>query len=155
MRRLAYALAVMLVLVPAACGGSDDSSSAPLRSGVYEYELTSDYLRDNGISQRQSEQESGSHTVVLRPDGTFTDSWRTSVGNTGSCSGTFREGDDRLVTFRWKSGCFGDWQMKYAVDAERVSWSDQKALAPYASDEDQTVTEVFNSVPWRWTRAAS
>ena len=45
--------------------------------------------------------------------------------------------------------------MKYAVDAERVSWSDQKALAPYASDEDQTVTEVFNSVPWRWTRAAS
>jgi hypothetical protein len=148
MMRIAYVLAVLLALVPAACGGSDDSGAAPLRTGVYEYELTKAYLRDNGISERQAEQESGQHTVTLRADGTFTDSWRTADGLTGACSGTFGERDGRLVTFKWTSGCFGDWEMKYAVDADRVTWSDQKALAPYATDEDQTVTEVFNSVPW-------
>ena len=107
-----------------------------------------------GRSRASSSPTRSSSTITEQATGQPA-SWRTSVGTTGSCSGTFREGDDRLVTFRWKSGCFGDWQMKYAVDAERVSWSDQKALAPYATDEDQNVTEVFNSVPWRWTRAAS
>jgi hypothetical protein len=155
MRRIAAVLAGLVVLVPAACGGSDDSSGAPLRAGVYEYELTKDYLRDHGISQRQVEQESGKHKVVLRPDGTFTDSWRTAEGLTGACSGTFSEGDGRLVTFKWTSGCFGDWEMKYAVEADRVSWSDQKALPPYDADEDQNVTEVFTGVPWTRTGSES
>jgi len=155
MRRTASVLAGFLMLVAAACGGSDDSSGAPLRTGVYRYELTKDYLSDNGISRQQAEQESGRHEVVLRPDGTFTDSWRTAEGRTGACSGTFSEGHGRTVTFKWTSGCFGDWTMKYAVEADHVTWSDQKALAPYATDEDQTVTEVFNSVPWTRTGDAS
>ena len=156
MRRLACLLGVLgLTLAPAACGGSDGPSGEPLRAGVYEYELTKDYLRGNGISRHQTEQESGRHTVILRGDGTFTDSWRTADGLTGACSGRFSEADDRVVTFTWTSGCFGDWEMRYAVEAGRVSWSDQKALPPYDSDEDQTVTEVFNGVPWRRTGDAS
>ncbi len=91
----------------------------------------------------------------MRPDGTFTDSWRTAEGLTGACSGTFSEGDGRLVTFKWTSGCFGDWEMKYAVEADRVSWSDQKALPPYDADEDQNVTEVFTGVPWTRTGSES
>ena len=38
--------------------------------------------------------------------------------------------------------------MTYAVDGDTVTWSDHEALPPAASDEDQKVTEVFNSVPW-------
>ena len=68
-------------------------------------------------------------------------------GSTGSCSGTYEEGDESRVTFKWSTGCFGDWAMTYTVDGDTVTWSDHEALRA-ASDEDQKVTEVFNSVPW-------
>ena len=48
-----------------------------------------------------------------------------------------------------KRGCFGDWKMKPAVDGDTITWSDVEALAPHATDEDQQVTEVFNSVAWK------
>jgi hypothetical protein len=133
----------------AGCGGSDDSaSSAPLQPGIYEYELTEQYLLDNGISQFQAEQESGMHKATLGADGSFVDSWRTAANRIGSCRGTYEEGDDSRVAFKWTSGCFGDWEMTYSVDGEVVTWSDQEALPPYDTDEDQKVNEVFNSVPW-------
>ena len=143
---------VCLALVVAAlagCGGSDDSSSTePLRAGVYEYELTEQYLLDNGISEFQAEQESGAHEATLGEDGSFVDSWKTADGKTGSCRGTYEEGDANRVAFTWMTGCFGDWEMTYSVEADVVTWSDQESLPPYDTDEDQKVNEVFNSVPW-------
>jgi hypothetical protein len=141
-------LAVALAALASGCGGGSEESSAPLQSGVYEYELTQQYLLDNGISQFQAESESGMHTTTLWSDGAFVDSWRTAENRTGSCRGTYAEDNGRVVTFTWTSGCWGDWEMKYAVEGEQVTWSDQKALPPYDADEDQTVTEVFSSVPW-------
>ncbi len=38
--------------------------------------------------------------------------------------------------------------MSYTVDGNQVTWSDIEALSPDDSDEDQKVTEAFNSVPW-------
>jgi hypothetical protein len=141
-------LALMTVAL-AGCGGSGDStSSEPLQTGVYEYELTEQYLLDNGISQFQAEQESGAHEATLWADGSFVDSWKTADGKTGSCRGTYEEGDDNRVAFKWTSGCFGDWEMTYSVEGETVIWSDQESLPPYDTDEDQKVNEVFNSVPW-------
>lgn len=141
-------LALAVALAAAGCGGGSDEASEPLQAGVYEYELTEQYLLDNGISQFQAEEESGKHEATLWDDGAFVDSWRTTAGKTGSCRGTYEAGDDRRVTFKWTSGCFGDWEMKYAVEGDEVTWSDQEALPPYDSDEDQKVNEVFNSVPW-------
>lgn len=146
MRRLILLLGVSAL---AACGGSSDpTSSAPLQPGVYEYELTERYLLDSGISQSQSEQESGAHRATLGADGSFVDSWTTVNGATGSCSGTYEEGEGARVTFRWTDGCFGDWSMTYSVDGEVVTWRDQEPLPPYDGEEERKVTEVFNGVPW-------
>jgi hypothetical protein len=150
-RRSAMRLAILtlVVAVLAGCGGSDDSSSSePLRAGVYEYELTEQYLLDNGISEFQAEQESGAHEATLGEDGSFVDTWKTADGKTGSCRGTYEEGDARLVTFKWTSGCFGDWEMTYAVEGDMVTWDEIEVLPPYDDDEEQKVADVFNSVPW-------
>lgn len=141
-------LGLVVALGAAGCGGGSDETTAPLRTGVYEYELTEQYLLENGISEHQAATESGTHKATLSADGTFVDSWRTGQGRTGSCRGTYEEGDKSRVTFKWTSGCFGDWQMTYVVGGDQVTWSDQKALPPYDTDEDQKVNEVFNSVPW-------
>jgi hypothetical protein len=147
-------LALVLAALAGGCGGGSDEPSAPLQSGVYAYELTQQYLLDNGISQFQAESESGMHTATLWPDGAFVDSWRTAENKTGSCRGTYEEGDSRVVTFKWTSGCWGDWEMQYSVAGSEVTWTDQKALPPYDADEDQKVTEVFSSVPWTRIRNA-
>lgn len=136
----------ILALAAAGCGGSSDETTEPLQDGVYEYELTKEYLLDNGIGTSQAAGENGSHEVTL-DGGEFVDRWKTADGSTGSCSGTY-EADGNRVTFEWKSGCFGDWAMSYSVDGDTVTWSDQEALPPYDSDEDQNINEVFNSVPW-------
>jgi hypothetical protein len=144
--KLIASLAVTAALFAAGCGGGSDEATEPLRSGVYTYELTEDYLLENGISEEQASNESGTHEVTL-DDGEFVDKWKTAANVTGSCRGTY-EIDGNRATFRWTSGCFGDWEMSYSVDGDTVTWSDQQALPPYDSDEDQKVTEVFNSVPW-------
>jgi len=145
MRLLMLALLVALAVV--GCGGSSDGAASSLQGGVYTYELTEQYLVENGISAEQAARESGKHQTILREDGAFTDSWTTANGSSGSCSGTYEEGDGSRVTFKWSTGCFGDWAMTYSVDGATVTWSDHEALEP-ASDEDQKVTEVFNGVPW-------
>jgi hypothetical protein len=138
----------VLAALAAGCGGGSDEPSQPLRAGTYEYELTQQYLLDHGISQFQAESESGKHTATLASDGAFVDAWRTAENKTGSCRGTYEEGDGRLVTFTWSSGCFGDWEMRYSVDGDTVTWDDVKVLPPYDDDEEQQVAETFNSVPW-------
>jgi len=144
--------ALLAAAALAGCGGDESTSSEPLRDGVYEYELSEQYLLDNEIGPQQAKNESGHHEVTL-DEGEFVDRWRGSTGTTGSCSGTY-EADGNRVTFRWTTGCFGDWAMSYDVDGERVSWSDIEALAPYADEEEQHVAEVFNGVAWEWARAA-
>lgn len=147
MTKLLMLLAIIGTVVAAGCGGGSDEATEPLQDGVYEYELTEEYLLENGIATEQAANESGTHEATL-DEGELVDRWETATGSTGSCRGTYEEGDDSLVTFRWTSGCFGDWEMRYAVDGDTVTWSDQKALPPYDSDEEQKVNEVFNSVPW-------
>jgi hypothetical protein len=146
MRKLLVLLAIVSAVVAVGCGGGSDETTEPLQDGVYTYELTEDYLLENGIATEQAANESGSHEVTL-DGGEFVDRWKTAAGSTGSCRGTY-ETDGNRVTFRWTSGCFGDWAMSYAVEGDTVSWSDQEALPPYDSEEDQKVSEVFNSVPW-------
>lgn len=140
--------AVVVVLVAAGCGGRSTDGAEALQSGIYTYELTREYLVESGIPAEQAASESGKHQAILREDGAFTDSWTTANGRTGSCSGTYEEGDGSRVTFRWSTGCFGDWEMTYSVTGDTVTWSDQRALPPYDSPDDQEVNEVFNSVPW-------
>jgi hypothetical protein len=144
--RIALLTLVCALLALTGCGGGSEESSAPLQDGVYEYELTEEYLLENGIPSQQAEDESGAHEATL-DEGSFVDRWRTESGTTGSCSGTY-EADGTRVTFKWVSGCFGDWEMTYSVEGDQVTWSDIEALAPHDSDEDQKVNEVFNSVPW-------
>ena len=143
----ALMLGLVVALVAVGCGGSSDDASSSLQAGIYTYELTEQYLVENGISAEQAANESGKHQAILRDDGAFTDSWTTAKGSSGSCSGTYDEEDGNRVTFKWSTGCFGDWEMTYSVEADTVTWSEHEALPP-ASDEDQKVTKVFNSVPW-------
>jgi hypothetical protein len=131
----------------AGCGGSEGADG--LRDGVYEFELTEEYLRGNGISRQQASNESGEHELTL-DRGSFIDRWRTDRGVFGLCSGTYAE-DGTRVTFRWTRGCTGDWAMTYSVEGDRVTWSDFEPLDPSAGPEEQKVTEVFNGVPWTRT----
>lgn len=138
--------ALVAVGLLAGCGGASDEAAAVIRKGVYEYELTEAYLVEQGVPAEQAANESGAHRATLDA-GSFTDSWETAKGERGSCSGTYALDGDR-VTFRWTSGCFGDWTMSYAVDGDRITWSDHEALPPYDGEEEQDLTEVFNGVPW-------
>jgi hypothetical protein len=143
--RLAVPIAV-LVAFAAGCGGGSNESTEPLRDGVYEFELTEEYLLENGIPSSLAESDSGVQQTTLDA-GSFVNRWRTEQGTTGTCSGTYEE-DGNRVTFRWTSGCFGDWAMSYTVEGNQVAWSDIEALPPYDSEQDQRVAEVFSSVPW-------
>lgn len=127
-------------------GGSDGTSAAPLQDGVYEFELTEEYMLQNGLPADQAENESGVHEETF-DNGSFTDRWRASNGTTGSCTGTY-EPDGNRVAFKWVGGCFGDWAMTYTINGDEVTWSDIETLAPHNTEEDQKAAEVFNGVPW-------
>jgi hypothetical protein len=142
------ALVIVGAIAAGGCGGRPDGASESLQTGVYEWELSDEYLIDHGIPSERAVKESGHQEITLWEDGTFLAAWRTADDSTGSCRGTYDEGDDRLVTFTWTRGCFGDWKMTYAVDGDTVTWSDQKALPPYDSDDDQNTTKAYNDVPW-------
>lgn len=137
------------VLVLAGCGGGSEAGSDGLRDGVYAFELTEEYLLENGIAAEQARDESGAHELTL-DGGRFIDRWRTEQGGVGSCWGTYSAAGTR-VTFRFRGGCIGDWAMTYSLDGDVVTWSDIKALDPGAGPEEQAVTEVFNGVPWTRT----
>lgn len=130
------------------CGGSDQETR-DLRDGVYEFELTQDYLRENGVSAAQAKAESGVHEITL-DSGRFVDRWRTADGTYGSCWGNYVEEATR-VTFRWTGGCAGDWAMTYSIDGDLVRWSDFEPLDPNAGSDEQKLTAVFNGVPWKRT----
>jgi hypothetical protein len=133
----------------AGCAGGSGGSEAGLRDGVYEFELTEAYLRENGVPAQHARSESGVHELTL-DRGSFVDRWRTADGAAGSCWGVYAVEGNR-ITFRWTGGCTGDWAMSYSVDGDRVTWSDVDALDPKAGSEEQKVTEVFNGVPWTRT----
>ena len=145
MRLRGIALLAALALL-AGCGEGSDEAPAGLRDGVYEFELTQEYLLENGIPAEQARNESGVHEVTL-DRGSFIDRWRTESGTFGSCWGTFSE-DDTRVAFRWRGGCTGDWAMSYSLDGDVVTWSSFEPLDPNAGVEEQQVTEIFNGVPW-------
>ena len=147
MKRIAQlALGLVTLTVLAGCGGGSSDTSGTLREGVYEYELTEDYLRQSGIPAEQAANENGAHEVTLNA-GRFIDRWRTGSGTLGSCWGTYAAAGN-VVTFRFTGGCFGDWSMRFALDDDVVAWSDIKALPPHDGTEEQKVAEAFNGVPW-------
>jgi hypothetical protein len=150
-RKAAIALGITLVALAVGCGDSADAVDPEAIEGTWTYELSREYMLENGISEEQAKNESGAHTAVLR-DGNFSDSWRTAEGTTGTCSGKY-VAEGAAVTFYWKRGCFGDWKMTPTLDDDQLTWSDMEALPPHDSDEDQKINEVFNSVPW--TRATA
>ena len=142
-----FMLGLVVALVAAGCGGSSDEASSTLQAGIYSTSSPRSTCVENGISAEQAAERVGEAPGDPPRRRRVHDSWTTANGSTGSCSGTYEEGDESRVTFKWSTGCFGDWAMTYTVDGDTVTWSDHEALPP-ASDEDQKVTEVFNSVPW-------
>ena len=80
---------VVAAIALAGCGGSDaEPVDAAALEGTWQYELTYDYLVENGIGTAQAEAESGSHTATLE-SGAFKDRWKTAEGRVGSCSGNY------------------------------------------------------------------
>jgi hypothetical protein len=148
LRRTGIAVLVATALL-AGCGGGSEPSEDGLRDGVYEFELTEEYLHENGIPAPQARSESGVHEVTF-DRGSFVDRWRTADGTVGSCWGVYTV-DGTRVTFLWTGGCTGDWAMSYSVDGDIMTWSDFEPLDPKAGPEAQKVTEVFNGVPWTRT----
>jgi hypothetical protein len=143
---------VVLVIAATAvlAGGCGEAgSSGGLRDGVYEYELSREYLRHNGIPAEQARTESGVHRITI-DRGSFIDRWRTADGTVGACTGVYAL-DGNRAAFRWTGGCTGDWAMSYATDGDRLSWSDIEPLDADAGPAERKVTEVFNSVPWTRT----
>jgi hypothetical protein len=143
-------IAVLVATALVGCGGGRDESDDELRDGVYEFELTEAYLRENGIPPRQARAESGVHEITL-DRGSFVDRWRAPDGTAGSCVGVYWLEGTRAA-FRWTVGCTGDWAVTYSLDGDTVVWSDLEPLDPDAGAEEQRVTEVFNGVPWTRTR---
>jgi hypothetical protein len=146
MNQTCLVLVIAAIDVLAGCGG--DVSSG-LRDGVYEFALTREYLRHNGIPAEQARSESGVHRITI-DRGSFIDRWRTADGTVGVCAGVFAL-DGNRAAFHWTNGCTGDWAMSYSADGDRITWSDFEPLDPDAGPAEQKVTEVFNGVPWTRT----
>lgn len=149
MRPTTIALLAVTAGLLAGCAGGSDQIAEGLRDGVYEFELTEEYLLENGISAEQARNESGAHEMTL-DRGSFIDRWRTERGVFGSCWGAYSE-DGTRVTFHFTGGCTGDWAMTYGLDGDIVTWSDFEPLGPNAGPDERKVTEVFNGVPWTRT----
>ena len=140
------AIAVLVVTALVGCGGESDDD---FRDGVYEFELTEAFLRENGIPAEQATTESGVHRITI-DRGSFIDRWRTADGTVGACAGVFAL-DGNRASFHWTDGCTGDWAMSYSLHGDSVVWSDVEALDPDAGAEEQRVAEAFNGVPWTRT----
>jgi hypothetical protein len=141
-------IAAMAVLA-CGCGGAGDGGSGGLRDGVYEFELSREYLRLNGIPAEQARTESGVHRITI-DRGSFIDRWRAADGTVGACAGVYSL-DGNRAAFHWTSGCTGDWAMSYSSDGDRIRWSHIEPLDADAGPAEQKVTEVFNGVPWTRT----
>ena len=98
-------IAAMAVLA-CGCGGAGDGNSGGLRDGVYEFELSREYLRHRGIPAEQARTESGVHRITI-DRGSFIDRWRTADGTVGACTGVYSL-DGNRAAFRWTGGCTGD-----------------------------------------------
>jgi hypothetical protein len=146
MRLSNMAAVITSVVALVACSGGAGANDAGLRDGVYRFELSRQYLIENGIPADQARSESGLHEVTI-DRGSFIDRWRAEDGTTRSCWGTYTQ-DGARVAFRWAGGCTGDWAMSYAVDGNVLTWSDFEPLDPDAGPDESRVIQVFNAVPW-------
>lgn len=119
---------------------ADDGTTAasPDIDGVYRYEVTAAYLTERGVTP---DGEDGVHTITLR-DGLFKDEWPN-----GECTGTYTSDGSRF-TFRWDSGCYGDWSMTLVSTGDEVRWTEIESLPPHNDAESRLANEAFNSVPW-------
>ena len=73
-----------------------------LQAGIYTYELTEEYLVENGISAEQAANESGKHQAILREDGSVHRLVDDREGVHGLVHvATYEEGDGSRVTFKW------------------------------------------------------
>lgn len=147
--KVATVVCLLAATALAACGGDSAAREAGFRDGVYEFELTERYLRQNGFSAEHARKEAAAHEITL-DRGSFVDRWRAQDGTVGCCAGVVSLEGTR-ATFRWTDGCTGDWAMSFAVDGDRVTWSDVEPLDPSAGPGEQQVIEVFNGVPWTRT----
>ena len=143
------AIAALVVAALVGCGGGRDESDDELRDGVYEFQLTEAYLRENGIPPQQARAESGIHEVTL-DRGSFVERWRAADGTVAFCVGVFTL-EGMRAAFRWTDGCTGGWTMTYAVDGDSVVWSDIEPLDTDGGPEERRVAEVFNGVAWTRT----
>jgi hypothetical protein len=139
-------VAVVAATLLAGCPDNSGARSDGLRDGVYRYELTEQYLLENGIPPDQARRESGIHEITIER-GSFIDRWHADDGTAGSCWGAYSE-DGTRVAFRWIGGCTGDWAMTYTVHDAVVVWSDFEPLDPNVGAQEQKITKVFNGVPW-------
>lgn len=144
---LAVAAAAFVALATAACGGDDDGGPGRiLRDGLYEFEVTREYLASRGLPETEVRQESGMHTVTL-DDGVLVNEWRDDFGDVRACRATYVVEGTRL-TGTWTSSCVGDWEATFAIDGDTVSWSAVKSLPPYDGELDQKMNEALIGVPW-------
>jgi hypothetical protein len=134
----------------AGCGGGGSNDS--LSGGVYEQEITEQFLLDHEFTAEHAAGDSGHHEIALS-NGSFTDTWTGADKETRFCSGTYKD-ESGSITFTWISGCFGDWSGRYTIDGDTVTWSDVKALPPYDDKESQRQAEVFAVPPWTRTSDA-
>ena len=125
-----FILTLAIASLAAGCGGGSEEASEPLQAGVYEYELTEQYLLDNGISQFQAENGVGRSQGDARRGRLVLGLVEDGGGRRARAAERTRKGTRAVSTFKWTSGCFGDWEMTYSVDGDTVTWSDQEALPP-------------------------
>jgi TRAP-type transport system periplasmic protein len=122
---------------------ADDSSPDPVLAfdGVYRQDVTAQHLMDFGVSEAKARQESGVQTWTLE-QGAFRLEYQDNV-----CRGTY-DVDDMTLTFRFVSGCSGDFSQTAIFEGEQIRWTDVAVLPPHDSPEFQRELEAFASVPW-------
>lgn len=142
-------IAILAVTILVAACGSGREGADELGGGVYEFELTEAYLRENGIPAEQAKMDAGVHEVTLA-GGSVIDRWRAADGTVGSCVGVYVLEGTRAA-FRWTRGCTGAWAMTYSLERNRIVWSDVELLEPDLGADEQRIAEVFNGVAWTRT----
>lgn len=131
---------------PSTTGADVATGDQSVLDGLYRYEVTEEYLIEQGVDRAEARNDWGVHTFTMSA-GTFSDTWTNSVVGTYSCEGTFKL-DRRIVTFSWTVGCFGDIRTSYTLTGGQIQWSEVEALPPHDSAADQTNAEAFQSVPY-------
>ena len=128
-------------------GGTDEDAAAGSATASTTYELTEEYLVENGISAEQARER------IRRARGDpprrrrFIDRWRTATVRTGSCWGTYSEGTGS-ASLSVSSGLRRRLGDEVRGRGRRRDLVEHRGAPADDPEEDQKITEVFNSVPW-------